>query len=1011
MSKRKRKFVAMKRTVGVFVMLWMSVLSPAIALADEVAIDAVGNATGAPEETGAPADTGAPACTGAGCGQGANQGAGQGVDQGGLSAKDLGADEAGNLPAGVVDTRQGANQGTIQGEAQGSGSEITGINSNTGAGSTNEVTAGVENTADTTVNNNVNDVTKVGATAKTGGNSQNENTTAEGITTGNASIGVTQVKNDNSTTLGGSSGLNVYGYDGDYNGDLILEFGAMLGSLIGEGGGSVRAVNDTTGANSDNQVNVNTLVEKLTEVQNDGVINNILDLAAITGQNEANKNTSGGSITTGDANIAATLVNLLNTTVINGGLWLTVADIFGNLNGNIVLPEFGALAAAAGFGSVAVDAVNEGTGAESDNQIDVEVTEEKMTDINNDADINTQVKADAITGQNETMSNTGGGRIVTGDGKVTASNISLANTTVEGGNWGLVVVNALNRWLGFMVGEEGQVRALTQDETLREIEAQNSQTGANSENNMAVSEESYDTTAVNNNAVINNEVSAQAITGQNNANKNTGAGNIQTGDANIEVTAINVANTTVKDGSLFIAVVNVFGDWFGDLLYGGSSLLAATGGQAPTVTVDASNAVTGAESTNEVEVDVNRRQEVSIDNQADINTLLEANIETGGNKANRNTLGGGIETGDGLLVLHSRAVANLTGVVMDPVAGLIVNGLNDTTGFESQNKIKVRLNEERLLTIDNEANVSTIFWALANTGNNEASQNTTGGSILTGMIDANVGIGNLVNQIMLAAGWDENDRQIETQLTNLLTGAASENENDVEAFYDLLAEVANQGVIDNIVDLILNTGGNETNKNTGGGEILTGAGCVDGSIGNEVNESQMAGMGGWSIDSSNWADIFNSFGVEASTGDNQTNKNTGGTTTDEKKSGCPEIAKVEEPEEPEEPSQGEDEEEVMAELDGVGGGGDEDTEENDGRVAAAVSDHRGGNGQVKTVGGGLLKRFPVAGETGQAYWLAGHKDYRLWSMFFATSVLLLAVAWHFDRKGKLKGLRLLTQLS
>lgn len=989
-------------------MLWMSVLSPAMALADEVAVDAVGNVTGAPEETGAPEDTGAPACTGAGCGQGANQGAGQGVDQGGLSAEDLGADEEGNLPEGVADNRQGANQGAAQGVTQGSGSDITGTNSNTGEGSNNDVTAGVTNTANTAVNNNVNDTTNVDATAKTGGNSQNKNTQADGITTGNASIGVTQVKNDNSTTLGGSSGLNVNGYDGDYNGDLMLEFGAMLGSLTGDGGGSVRAVNDTTGANSDNQVNVNTLVEKLTEVQNDGVINNILDLAAISGQNEANKNTSGGLITTGDANIAATLVNLLNTTVINGGLWLTVADIFGNLNGNIVLPEFGALAAAAGFGKIAVDASNNETGAESDNRIDVEVTEEQTTDINNDADINTQVRADAITGQNETMANTGGGSIVTGDGKVTASNISLANTTVEGGNWGLVVVNALNRWLGFMVGEEGQVRALTQDETLREIAAQNSQTGANSDNNIDVSEESYDDTLVNNNAVINNEVTAQAITGQNSANKNTGAGNIQTGDANVEVTAINVANTTVKDGSLFIAVVNVFGDWFGDLLYGGSSLLAATGGQAPTVTVDASNAVTGAESDNEIEVDVNRRQEVSIDNQADINTLLDANIETGGNMANRNTLGGGIETGDGVLALHARAVANLTGVVMDPVAGLIVNGLNDTTGFESQNKIKVRLNEERLLTINNEANVSTIFGALANTGNNEASQNTTGGSIFTGMIDANVGIGNLVNQIMLAAGWEDNDRQIEVQLSNLLTGASSENENDVEALYELLAEIANKGVIDNLVDLMLNTGGNKTNENTGGGEILTGAGCVDGSISNEVNESQMAGLGGWSIDSSNWADIFNSFGVKASTGDNETNKNTGGTIFDENKSGCPEIAKVEEPEEP---SQGEDNEEEVAEANGVGGGGDEDTQASNGRVAAAVNDHRGGNGQVKPAGNGLLKRFPVAGETGQAYWLAGHKDNRLWGMFFAASVLLLAVAWHFERKGKAKGLRVLTRLS
>ena len=993
-----------RKVLAGLVITWLFLLSPAVALADEGSVDA----TGSP--TGAGADTGAPDCTGAGCGQGADQGTNQGQDQGGPSAEDLGADAEGNLPEGVEDTRQGASQGTTQGSAQGSDADISGTNSNTGAGSGNEVGVNTDDTATTNIDNTVNDVTDVDAVANTGGNSQNKNTSVDGITSGNASIGVTQVKNDNTATIGGDSGLNVLGHNGDYEGDLILEFGAALGQLTGSDGGSVRAVNDTTGSDSANSVNVDTSVERINEVQNDGVIDNLLNLQAITGQNEANKNTSDGLVATGDANIAATLVNLLNTTVINGGLWLTVADIFGDLTGNVVLPEFSTLAAAAGFGGLDIDVSNDGTGADSNNEINIDMVEEEATNIDNEADINTTVNAEAITGQNKTMSNTGGGSVTTGDGSVSASNISIANTTIEGGNWGLVVVNALNSWLGFLVGDSGEVRQLSQNETLREIEAHNSDTGSNSDNTIDINDEASLVTNVENNAVINNEVNATAITGQNEANKNTGQGLIDTGDANVEVTAVNIANTTVKDGSLFIAVVNVFGDWFGDLMYGESSVLASAGAGQLSVNVDATNSETGAESNNDIDIEVSRSHETNVDNEADIDTVLNANIDTGNNRANRNTLGGNIETGDGLLALHSRAVANLTGLVVDPIASFSVNGLNDTTGFDSKNKIRARLNEERLVTVNNDANVSTVFGVAANTGDNEANQNTLGGSIDTGTIGAEVGINNLINQVVLAMGGTNDGLeaagalvgdgiQIDAELINILTGAFSINKNDVESVYDLLAEINNKGVLDNIIDLLLNTGGNETNENTGGGELLTGAGCVDGSLHNNGNEYDLAGLGGWSLDIDNSADINNDFDVEATTGSNEANRNTV-KASNEGGSGCgEEIALVSEPTAPEEPGVPE-EPVILAGIGGSGDDGDQGSEDNERQRIAGVVDDKNDKGpferEKESSVSSLLKRFPVAGGVGQALWLEGRDVSSMWPLFVVVSLLLLGAAWHFD---------------
>ncbi|MBI4022528.1 MAG: hypothetical protein HY372_04150, partial [Candidatus Andersenbacteria bacterium] len=888
MRKAEANLKLARRGVALAAAVWLTVIDPAAALAQAAstssgqAVDASGN------PTGAPGPTGAPACTGAGCeqgvGQGAGQGANQGAGQGGTTLEDLGGyyDEEGNavLPDGVTDTRQGAGSGAGQGASNG----IAATNSNTGTNSTNTTGVSSDSRTRTGINNSAADTTAADLVGLTGTNQHNKNTGSGGITSGNAGIGVTQVKNDNTATIGGTAGLSVTGHDGAHDGDLVLGFGASAGQLTGaDGPRSVQAVNEATGADSTNSIDIATRTEELNEVQNDGLIRNLLDLAAVTGKNEASMNTGDTAIATGDANVAATLINLLNTTVINGDLWVAVADIFGNLNGNIVLPDLGGLASwLHNSEQLLVDAINEETGDGSTNAIDIDVRDETTTAVANEAKIVTKLEAEAITGQNEAWANTGGGFIETGDASVSASNISLANTTVEGGNWALVIVNALNAWLGFMVGEAGDVRALSQEETLREITARNSETGADSDNTVTVEDERERTLRVSNKAEIYNEVEASAISGQNEANRNTGRGEIATGDANVAVTTVNVANTTVIDGSLFIAVVNIFGDFLGDVLYGGQSLLAAahsTGsGQAGTVDVGGENSETGAESDNSIDVDVSRRHETDIDNEAAVTTHLSANVDTGSNKANRNTLGGNIRTGDGVLALHSRALANLVGVTIGPALGLTVAGLNDTTGFDSRNTIRARLNDERVVAVDNDANVSTVFGGLANTGDNEASQNTIGGNIATGDAAAEVGIHNLLNRVVLAltgGGFAAGDViSIDADFINRLTGALSENANEAEAAYDFLADVTNRGLVDNVIDLLLNSGGNTANENTEGGNIVSGEGCVDGVIDNSVNTYALAGAGGMSLTMDNLAAVSNEADITVETGGNATNENT-----------------------------------------------------------------------------------------------------------------------------------------
>lgn len=939
--------------VSIFVAIWLSIASPAVVFAQEAGLSGpIGpqEPTGPRGETG----TGPEGCVGSDC--------------------------------------------PIEEASASTESDLSGTNSNTGEGSTNVVEADVNQTTTTDISNTAQDTTKADLTGTTGSNTNTGNTGDAATATGNAGIGVTSVKNDNTAVIGGSAGLDVTGYNGDYTGDYTIGFGAGTANLAE--GQSYQAKNDTTGANSTNSVDLNTSVEEINEVQNDGKILNDLMLKALTGQNEANANTGDATIATGDANVAATLVNLLNTTVINGSLMVSVADIFGNLMGNIVLPDLAALAAAfLSYLTPTIEAGNENTGANSTNDIDIDLKDTEKTAIDNNAKITTNVNAEAITGQNEALMNTGGGFVDTGDGSVSVSNISVANTTVEGGNWGLVIVNAFNRWLGFLVGDGGQVQALSQEET---IEALNRNTGSGSTNEIDISQERERTTSVNNNAVIANELVVSAITGQNEASKNTGAGRITTGDANVKVTAVNIANTTVKDGSLFVAVVNIFGDWFGDLLYGGSSLLASAGASQQ-VQVNASNQNTGAESENTIDVSVERNRETEVSNGAAIATNLNATIDTGTNKTNKNTLGGNIETGNGVLALHSRALANLTGIALDPALGLSMTGLNEKTEFDSKNKISAEINDERIILIDNFADIDTIFASLVNTGNNEANQNTIGGSIATGNIDANVGINNLVNRVILALangmGFAAGDHVIiDADFLNRFTGALSENLNEAEVTYDFLADIDNEALIDNLLDLIFNTGGNQANENTLGAATVTGRICFEGKVSNEANQNTFGLSSLWSVEADNEATVHNDADIQATTGNNEMNDNTRGAGADDGE-GCP-IAQAPTPTPAPQPSAAPTP--VAAELaagkpgqpGGVGGGeavgGGEE-----GKVAAASEGRKSG----KINGGKILRRFPVAGSVVEPAWLQGGAK-PVWPALVVGALAILGLAYHLDRQSR-----------
>lgn len=837
----------------------------------------------------------------AGSDQGTAQGTNQGTNQGGptLSSLGLTPDQNGHYDTsalGANDPRAGANQGTSQGTNNGvptptpaaatptpaptvapsaAVNDPSATNTGTGANSNNNSSA-TTNTTDQSQTNNTGSVTNNNAgAATTGQSSSTQNTGPGSVSTGNAGVGVQQVTADNLNTSGSSGEIQHTTTAGSQNGDVILNFQPnQSGSSLGQ---SFRSVNSVTGADSTNNATVNSTTTQLNEIQNDGQINNTLNASAVTGQNDATQNTGNASISTGNANVAATLINFLNSNVVDSNLWLEVTDILGNLNGNVVIPPDVVAILEKHQRDLLINAVNSGTGSNSQNTTDVNVNNTQNTIVANDAYVKNNINVDGVTGQNTATQNTGNSTINTGNVNASANTVTLANTNVDGGSLGVIIVNALNKWLGFLVGQDGSITPISHDYTTQLV-AQNSQTGADSTNNSSANVNNSETNVLNNDGKITNTLNLDAITGQNTANQNTGTAQITTGNANVEANVVNVVNTNVIHGNLFVAVVNVLGNWMGNLLFGNQNLgaLAGAGTDSGSAAVAAQNSNTGADSTNSTNVALNNQNNVDIQNHANIENDLHVNADTGHNQTDRNTGLGSIKTGDAIAVLHARNIANITVASVAPTWSDITAALeNAVTGTNSQNTIDVTVNDQRNINVTNDAHVDTAMGAIANTGFNTANRNTLGGAISTGIAEADAFVANLLNQTWLVGGTGSGN--VVLSGNNNQTGSGSTNSTDVSVNLGGTANVSNNADVNNQGEMNANSGNNQANDNTGNGTVAAGAAGVNGGADNNVNHTQLAGdPAGLNVVTDNNANIANDFGGSANSGGNETDRNTGG---------------------------------------------------------------------------------------------------------------------------------------
>lgn len=483
-----------------------------------------------------------------------------------------GNEDNGNTDGATILTGDATSSAVIENDANknlsASVADNTGIsvvNDGNGSGSNNSGSATVSDDSLTIQNNTATVENNMVNITDSGHNEASKNLGDSVIVTGDSNTTGT-ILNTVNTNVDGIM-VSEFNIVDDHVGDYVLDFDANC--ISGCGGSDLTAKNTGNADGSDNTSNVDYSANNETFQTNEADVENNMVLSANSGKNKTVKNNQGDSvIVTGDANVSASVLNFVNNNIA-GDVIYGVVNIFGDLIGDIIVPESGE--GCCGTGDIY--ASNNGNGSGSTNTTNVAYdTDESLYQFNN-AVIENNIILDAETGGNDTSKNNKGmSYIETGDSNVEAQVLNIANTNTSGEDMFLVLVNEAGKWFGKILGSDGNIGgsegwAFTTNE-YGEIMAVNSANGDGSTNTTNVTSTKNNTTVQNNNAKIVNNLDLSANTGKNEASKNNGGHSlISTGDANVVANIVNFVNNNIAgSGKLYVTTVNVFGNWFGDFI-------------------------------------------------------------------------------------------------------------------------------------------------------------------------------------------------------------------------------------------------------------------------------------------------------------------------------------------------------------------------------------------------------------------------------------------------------------
>jgi uncharacterized repeat protein (TIGR01451 family) len=276
-------------------------------------------------------------------------------------------------------------------------------------------------------------------------------------------------------------------------------------------------------------------------LNNNAHIENLIDVNATSGDNTI-ENADHAVIESGDAYAALNLVNIANVNFIDSQYLLIALNSFKSVDGDIVFPNL-------------------------ESFFSTKTSSPSVMELNNTATITNDLNINANAGGNETN---GAERSIinTGDAHSFANTFNQINTTLGANDTVSILLNIHGIWNGGLENappqlwmtqsEDGSYHITTASSTYEESTSGTDGNGGDLEGAFITSTSS---------ALIHNRVHINAVSGMN-AVWNADSALITTGNAYAGANLINIANAHVIGRNWLLGIINIFGDFNGNIAFG-----------------------------------------------------------------------------------------------------------------------------------------------------------------------------------------------------------------------------------------------------------------------------------------------------------------------------------------------------------------------------------------------------------------------------------------------------------
>jgi len=319
--------------------------------------------------------------------------------------------------------------------------------------------------------------------------------------------------------------------------------------------------------------------------------------------------------------------------------------------------------------------------------------------------------------------------IQTGESLATNTTINQANTNIVSSNYTENVINIEGT-------QTEDINLLQQFQQLLDRQKENlPQFGLTSveNSNLAIIDTLAGATANTGNNLIESEEKSNAL--------------ISTGNAIAQTNIVNIVNQNIVGNTWVFSVINVFGDWLGNLILPGEGLLTTSQDEMPS------------------------NLEVSNSNNSEISNKAVALAESGENKISNSTFAS-ISTGSATSDSNVKTITN-TNIVQNNWFFLLINNMGAWTGktlgwnqnaqafqevyeyqFQADPTSQIASSFPSLLSVfnDNNAHLSNTAVSISTTGENSV-QNGEQANIKSGDAYAKSDIFNLINTNIVGNNW------------------------------------------------------------------------------------------------------------------------------------------------------------------------------------------------------------------------------------------------------------------